>query len=307
MPIIKIYPSKRPVRGILQYITRGDTVPEELIRTNGCDILDAEQEFSDIARYYNKPTGVRNRTYYHMIVSYNTTYEKISPEEVRDMVKDLCQRTKIDCYQWYLAVHTDRPDHMHAHVVINNVSYRGDRKQHVKAGKSFQSTGKLRHELMEKGNVICKEHGYELSLVNTKSKAQERLTRAELALAAKGEISWKDKLRNQIEYAKEQASSSSEFIWLMKDNFGVTVQEHKNAYRYIPEFFTRKNAASPKPCHERRLGGDYTKETIVNYIERKAKHYDNYKKEKSLVRGDLAKADERTVSRTYEQDDSRER
>ena len=35
MPIIKIYPSKRPVRGILQYITRGDTVPEELIRTNG--------------------------------------------------------------------------------------------------------------------------------------------------------------------------------------------------------------------------------------------------------------------------------
>ena len=86
-----------------------------------------------------------------MIVSYNTTYEKISPEEVRDMVKDLCQPTKIDCYQWYLAVHTDRPDHMHAHVVINNVSYRGDRKQHVKAGKSFQSTGKLRHELMEKG------------------------------------------------------------------------------------------------------------------------------------------------------------
>ena len=131
--------------------------------------------------------------------------------------------------------------------------------------------------------------------------------RDRLALAAKGEISWKDKLRNQIEYAKEQASSSSEFIWLMKDNFGVTVQEHKNAYRYIPEFFTRKNAASPKPCHERRLGGDYTKETIVNYIERKAKHYDNYKKEKSLVRGDLAKADERTVSRTYEQDDSRER
>ena len=255
MPIIKIYPSKRPVRGILQYITRGDTVPEELIRTNGCDILDAEQEFSDIARYYNKPTGVGNRTYYHMIVSYNTTYEKISPEEVRDMVKDLCQRTKIDCYQWYLAVHTDRPDHMHAHVVINNVSYRGDRKQHVKAGKSFQSTGKLRHELMEKGNVICKEHGYEHSLVNTKSKAQERLTRAELALAAKGEISWKDKLRNQIEYAKEQASSSSEFIWLMKDNFGVTVQEHKNAYRYITEKCSiaqaMSRAASGWRLHER--------------------------------------------------------
>ncbi len=76
----------------------------------------------------------------------------------------------------------------------------------------------------------------------------------------------------------------------MKDNFGVTVQEHKMHTDISRNFFTRKNAASPKPCHERRLGGDYTKETIVNYIERKAKHYDNYKKEKSLVRGDLAKS-----------------
>ena len=220
------------------------------------------------------------------------------------MVKDLCQQyTKIDCYQWYLAVHTDRPDHMHAHVVINNVSYRGDRKQHVRAGKSFQSTGKLRHELMEKGNVICKEHGYEHSLVNTKSKAQERLARAELALAAKGEISWKGKLRNQIEYAKEQASSSSEFIWLMKIIFGVTVQEHKMHTEY-PGIFT-ENAASPKPCraasgwrlHERNNCPAISKErpSIMTAIKRK----------KSLVRGGLAKTDERTVSRTYEQDDSR--
>ena len=72
-----------------------------------------------------------------MIVSYNTTYEKISPEEVRDMVKDLCQRTKIDCYQWYLAVHTDRPDHMHAHVVINNVSYRAIVNSMLRLGKAF--------------------------------------------------------------------------------------------------------------------------------------------------------------------------
>ena len=113
---------------------------------------------------------------------------------------------------------------------------------------------------MEKGNVICKEHGYEHSLVNTKSKAQERLTRAELALAAKGEISWKDKLRNQIEYAKEQASSSSEFIWLMKDNFGVTVQEHKKCIPIYPGiFYTEKcsiaqamsRAASGWRLHER--------------------------------------------------------
>lgn len=93
------------------------------------------------------------------------------------MTEELCRATKIDCYQWYAAVHTDRPDHMHAHVVINNISYRGDKEKHVKAGRSFQSTGSLRQELMDKGNVICKEHGYEHSLVNTRNKVQERLTR----------------------------------------------------------------------------------------------------------------------------------
>ena len=121
---------------------------------------------------------------------------------------------------------------------------------------------------MEKGNVICKEHGYEHSLVNTKSKAQERLTRAELALAAKGEISWKDKLEKPIEDAKEQAIlSSSEFIWLMKDNFGVKQYRNTKMHTDIsPEILHGKMQHRPSPCHEPaswwRL---HQRKTIVNY------------------------------------------
>lgn len=277
MPIIKIYPSKRKVSAIINYVSREGTVADHLIETSGCSKEDAERDFKVIADYFNKTAGVENRSYYHIIVSYNTTLEKISPEEVRDMVAQLCRDTKIDNYQWYLAVHTDRLDHLHAHVVINNVSYKENTKQHVKAGRSFQSTVGLRKELMERGNQICKEHGYERSLVNTRNKAQERLTRCEMALIAKGEISWKDRLRAQIESAKERAQNPEQFKEIMQNRYQVQVLEHKGAYRYVPKEFEHNDTRSiergdsrkAKPCHERRLGDLYTKDTIEHYLKQK--------------------------------------
>ncbi len=269
MPIIKIYPSKRDSTAIMNYVNRWGAVLEHLIETNGCSKDMADKDFKAINNYFNKPTGGGSRSYYHMIVSYNTMLEKITPEEVRDMVAELCRETKINDYQWYLAVHTDRPDHLHAHVVINNVSFKSDRKHHVKAGHSFQSTAGLRKELMERGNQICKAYGYERSLVNTKNKAQERLTRCEMALIAKGEISWKDKLRGNIESAKERSETTEQFKEVMQKDYGVTVEEHKGAYRYIPEEFKRDNSNSAKPCHERRLGELYTKDNVEKYMKEK--------------------------------------
>ena len=284
MPIIKIYPSKRDVSAIINYVSREGTVAETLIETSGCSKDTAEQDFKAIAEYFDKPTDAGNRSYYHMIISYNTTLEKISPEEVRDMAAQLCRDTKIDNYQWYLAVHTDRPDHLHAHVVINNVSYRANKEQHVKVGHSFQSTAGLRKELMDRGNQICKAYGYEHSLVNTRNKAQERLTRCEMALIAKGEISWKDRLRGQIESAKEYAENPAQFQEIMWNRYQVKVEEHKGAYRYIPQEFDRSNSGNQKeehecrdsrkakPCHERRLGDLYTKDTIEHYLQQKEKN-----------------------------------
>ena len=278
MPIIKIYPSKRDVSAIINYVSREGTVEERLIETSGCSKDEVEQDFKAIAEYFNKPRGFGNRSYYHMIVSYNTIFEQISPEEVRDMVAKLCRDTRIDNYQWYLAVHTDRPDHLHAHVVINNVSYRANKKQHVKLGHSFQSTADLRKELMERGNQICKAYGYEHSLINTRNNAQERLTRCEMAVIAKGEISWR--LRMQIESAKEYAESPEHFKEIMWSRYQVQVQEHKGSYRYVPKEFIDKEhknkglecnntSRKAKPCHERRLGDLYAKDTIEHYLREK--------------------------------------
>ena len=76
MPIIKIYPSKRDVSAIINYVSREGTVAETLIETSGCSKDTAEQDFKAIAEYFDKPTDAGNRSYYHMIISYNTTLEK---------------------------------------------------------------------------------------------------------------------------------------------------------------------------------------------------------------------------------------
>lgn len=81
MPIIKIYPSKRDVSAIINYVSREGTVAETLIETSGCSKDTAEQDFKAIAEYFDKPTGAGNRSYYHTIISYNTTLEKISPKK----------------------------------------------------------------------------------------------------------------------------------------------------------------------------------------------------------------------------------
>ena len=70
----------------------------------------------------------------------------------------------------------------------------------------------------------------------------------------------------------------------MWNRYQVRVEEHKGAYRYIPQEFDRSNAGNQneehecrdsrkaKPCHERRLGDLYTKDTIEHYLQQKEKN-----------------------------------
>lgn len=83
MPIIRILPSHRAVRGIYEYITREDKTSPDYVFASGCSLDHPEEDFKDMSDYYHKNGGERNRTYYHVIVSFNTKNEKIEPKEVK--------------------------------------------------------------------------------------------------------------------------------------------------------------------------------------------------------------------------------
>lgn len=271
MPIIKIIPSKKNVNGIVNYITDKEKTDDEYTFCSGCSKETVEEDFKAVADYYHKHLGGKNRSYYHIIVSYNTRYEKISPEETQQMVEELCERTAIDNYQWFGTVHyKTSPDHVHCHLVVSNVAYKDSDDGKIKAGKSFQASRGFTRDLMEKGNEICKTHGYEHSLVNPHGRGEDRITQAEKALIAKGEVPWKDRLRMHIYEAGQKAESLDEFCYIMQDDYGVEVQEdRKGCFRYIPEEFYGNETRKTKPCHQRRLGDAYTKDAIELRIERK--------------------------------------
>ena len=177
------------------------------IFASGCSLDHPEEDFKDMADYFQKDTNERNRTYYHVIVSFNTKNERISPEEVQKMAEELCEKTEISNYQWFAAVHyKDRPIHSHCHIIVNNVAYKDSDDKKIKAGKSFQATRDFTCRLMEKGNQICKEHGYEHSLVNPGRRANERFARAEVALMTKGEVPGKTGLEGQYREQSEKHS-----------------------------------------------------------------------------------------------------
>ena len=60
------------VRGIYEYITRKDKTSSDYIFASGCSLDHPEEDFKDMADYFQKDTNERNRTYYHVIVSFNT-------------------------------------------------------------------------------------------------------------------------------------------------------------------------------------------------------------------------------------------
>ena len=235
-----------------------------------------------MADYFQKNRSERNRTYYHVIVSFNTKNEKISPEEVQKMAEELCEKTEISNYQWFAAVHyKDRPIHSHCHIIVNNVAYKDSEDKKIKAGKSFESTRAFVRQLMETGNQISKEHGYERSLVNPGRKANERFSRAEIALMTKGEVTWKDRLRRSIQRAERKAKSVDEFCYIMQDDYGVEVKtDKKGSFHYIPEEFHKNDSRKMKPCHERRLGALYGKKSIERTIELRKEKKANERKQK---------------------------
>lgn len=227
MPVIRIIPGKESPERLGRYIRGESKTDGGCLFASGCDPYSPEWDFKMQSGLFHKNrSGARK--YYHIIISYNTALQKIPPGEMVEMTQELCRSTVIRNYPYFGAVHyKDRPDHVHCHLVVSNVACRTDRELHVREGGSFRSTGKLRRQLMDRANEICREHGYGRSLVLPESRAGHRLCQAEVALLVKGELPWKERLRICIDTSLEHTSSVREFRDYMYRNYHVMVQENR--------------------------------------------------------------------------------
>lgn len=260
MPIIKIIPSKSKISRIESYIKNPNKSNPNDYFGNFCDFDNVAESFQQWNQCFSSQTN--KRTYYHIIISFNPK-DQISPEQCRQITEELCYRTKLTDYPFFGTVHTNT-DHIHSHTIVNNCSIRG---------KSYQSTRSSTKKLQSIANEICKEYGFQHSVIDIDQKAKNRLTTAEAQIILKKkQLPWKEQLRYQIEESLLLSNTLEEFKINMNELFGIHVSENtKGELRF-------HTSHAQKPCPARRLGDDYSRKNLTTRLKK------NFRKERAIKR-----------------------
>jgi hypothetical protein len=199
-----------------------------------CPAEYAKSQFKATRELWGKTEGIQA---HHVIQSFKPG--EITPELANQMGQDLA-REIAKGYEAVVYTHTDK-EHIHNHIVINSVSFED--------GKKYQAHGKQAIEkVREVSDRLCLER--ELSIVQ--EPAKERYHRAEYGLAKRGEMSWKDEIREAVKLARDNSSSLQEMKTYLQDKFEIEMK------------IQNKNVSFKHPEQERfvrgtKLGHDYEK------------------------------------------------
>lgn len=207
-----------------------------------CDVNYAKTQMKATRMIYGKDDKVQAHT---LIQSFKPG--EVTPEQANELGYQLAEKIA-DGHQVAIYTHTDK-DHIHNHLVINSVN--------MDTGLKFQAHGqKAIQEVKEANDQICLDNG----LTIPEEPAKVRYTTAEKSLLEKGKSSWKDEIREAIDYAADHTSDFKSFSELLNKN-GVDVKLRGKTITYTHLNENKKVRAS-------KLGTDYEKETIFNGFER---------------------------------------
>jgi hypothetical protein len=199
-----------------------------------CPAEYAKSQFKATRELWGKTEGIQA---HHVIQSFKPG--EITPELANQMGQDLA-REIAKGYEAVVYTHTDK-EHIHNHIVINSVSFED--------GKKYQAHGKQAIEkVREVSDRLCLERG--LSIVQ--EPAKERYHRAEYGLAKRGEMSWKDEIREAVKLARDNSSSLQEMKTYLQDKFEIEMKiQNKNVSFKHPE--------QQRFVRGTKLGHDYEK------------------------------------------------
>ncbi|EKU45138.1 relaxase/mobilization nuclease domain-containing protein [Staphylococcus massiliensis] len=206
----------------------------------------AKEQMKTTRMIFNKNDG---RQGYHLIQSFDPE-DNITPEEANEIGQELAKEVAPD-HEITIYTHTDR-EHIHNHICINSVN--------MNTGKKFVNDRNKLYEMRNKSNELCQRY----NLVNSSNKqAQIRYTQAERAIIEKGQISWKDEIRQAIDNEKLNANSFDEFKDNMKENYGIEVKERGKNISF-------KHPDKKAFVRGKTLGNAYEKGTIENECSRQS-------------------------------------
>lgn len=241
MAVIKSLPATKSLSNQLTYLAKEGKTIEELKEGINCTTDNVEREFNIVKHLHNKTEG---KQYYHLTQAFSPE-DNISPDKANKLGREWIERN-IEGHQVYMVTHIDK-NHIHNHFVINSVNMDNGLKLQISPSKLL--------DMKRDSNSLCEREN--LSKINLEPNKGVSKTDSEYRLEKKGVTPWKDELRQCIDFGRNQTKSIDELKEYLKEHFNIEIRETKNSISY-------KHPEQNKAVRGNKLGGDYTKEGILN-------------------------------------------
>jgi hypothetical protein len=249
-----------------------------------CPAEYAKSQMAATRELWGKNDGIQA---HHVIQSFKPG--EVTPEMANQIGQDLA-RDIAKGHECVVYTHTDK-DHIHNHIVINSVSYEDGRKFHAHGKEAID-------RVREASDRLCKERN--LSVVKEPS-AEQRYARAEYGLAKRGQMSWKDEIREVIDYEKRDSKSYEDFKKNLADKYNIEVKERGKNISF-------KHPDSQKFVRGKTLGLAYERGTLEDAFNRQAEREAGVSQERG--NGEVRSGAREEVQRTggtHERDQRTER
>ena len=241
MAVIKRIASKATPKKIVSYLTQEEKTEEKLIGGKDCDPDNIVNDFNMTQELYGKTGGVK---YHHIIQSFSPE-DNITPEKAHEIGKELAE-SQFKGFEVFVVTHKDK-DHIHNHLVVNSVSFEN--------GLKYNASNKSLWDIKRESNRLCEREN--LKTLDLEHKAEKRISSAEKRIMDRGQIPWKDELRQIIDIARERTKDLQSFREFLEKNFEIETRVTKNSISY-------KHPDHGKAIRGRSLGDKYNKEELEN-------------------------------------------
>lgn len=244
MAVIKVVDSKASIAKAINYITKDEKTEEHLITGKDCTPATAIDEMKATKEQWNKKNG---RQYKHYIQSFDVK-DKITPEKAHQIGSEWAEEN-FKGHEVLISTHTDK-GHIHNHFIVNSVNYEN--------GKKFQQSKKDLEKLKQCSDKICEREG--ISVIKEPS-ANVRYTQAEQGILEKGQLSWKDTIREAVDHERANSKTYEDFKKNLKQNHSIEVNDKR-------KYITYKLEGHKRAVRGKTLGMNYERGTIEHGFKR---------------------------------------
>lgn len=234
----------------INYITNENKTDDLLVYENQLPTSDVNEivDMMNLTKEkFNKIDGIQG---HHFIQSFSSE-ENITLELAHQVGKEWSEKF-IGDYEFVLATHKDK-EHIHNHIVINSVN--------TKDGKKYLSNIREREYIRSLSDEVCKKHNLSIIKPIEKNKviAGTGISYGEWKFKNES-ISWKDRIKIDIDDSIKHSQNYKEFIEQMKKkNYELRYGE-KYKYNSFEHFDIGKRIRG------KSLGENYTEQSIKERI-----------------------------------------